>query len=466
MCPVRLRCVNDRRPDALSTRLTHRLASLRTSFWFVPGLMVAGAVVLAALVLRLDTALAGSDLPPWVYTGGADGARSLLSTIAGSMVTVAGVGFSITIVALVLASTQFGPRLLTLFLRDRVSQATLGVFVATFIYCVLILRTIRGSEEAGGAFVPQVAMTVAIGITLVSVGVLVYFFHHVAVTIQAPTLVATVARDVERAIDRLVHPSIGTGGPVADSAAVPDPLRDGRVFPARSGYVQVIDDIALFELAKRHDLTIRVLTRPGLFVSAANPVMAVRPAEALDDHGPAAVLSGTVIVGDTRTSEDDIEFSIRQLVEVALRALSPAINDPFTAMAVVDWLGAALTRLAVHEWPPRYRYDASGTLRIVAEVPTFGGVTHTIFSRIRHYGGSSPVVLNRLLEAVTAFGPHVADPEDRALVRDETEAVLRMGRKLIVSEADLRELEKRHAAALGALGLPHEDERPRRAARQ
>ena len=442
----------------MRTRLQHRLTQLRVSFWFLPGLMVVGAILLAALALGLDRTLAGADLP-WVYTGGADGARSLLSTIAGSMVTVAGVGFSITIVALVLASTQFGPRLLTLFLRDRVSQVTLGTFVATFTYCVLVLRTIRGPDEAGGAFVPQVAMTIAVGITIVSVGVLVYFFHHVAVTIQAPTLVATVAHDLDRAIDRLVHSDIGMAGPAPTVDLVPDPVRDGTVSASRDGYVQVVDDAALFGLAVRHGLTVRVLTRPGLFVVAANPILAVRPEAATADVGLRSSLRDAVIIGDVRTAEDDLEFSIRQLVEVALRALSPAINDPFTAMAAVDWLGAALTRLARHDWPPRHRYDASGALRIVAEVPTFGGVTHTIFSRIRHYGGSSPVVLNRLLEAVAAFGPHVSDPGDREIVRDETEAVLRIGRELIVSEADLRELEKRHRAALAALGVAHADGR-------
>jgi uncharacterized membrane protein len=413
--------------------------------------MVVGAVLMAALVLWLDTVLAEADLPPWIYTGGADGARALLSTIAGSMITVAGVGFSITIVALVLASTQFGPRLLTLFLRDRTSQVTLGIFVATFVYCVLVLRTIRGPDELGGAFVPQVAMTVAIGLTLLSVGVLVYFFHHVAVNIQAPTVVATVAHDLDRAIDRLVHPSAGAAGPAPTAADVPDAVHDGRVSAVRDGYIQVIDDAALFDLAVRYDLTIRVLTRPGLFVVAANPILAFRPEPATGDVELRAALRDTVIVGDTRTSEDDIEFSVRQLVEVALRALSPAINDPFTAMAAIDWLGAALTRLAAHDWPARYRYDAAGSLRIVAEVPTFGGITHTIFSRIRHYGGSSPVVLNRLLEAVVAFGPHVTEA-DRALVRDETDAVLRLGRELIVSDADLHELEKRHAAAMAAIG--------------
>lgn len=443
----------------MRTHLAHRWAALRTSFWFVPGLMVIGSVLLAAVALSLDVALAGTALPPWIYTGGADGARSLLSTIAGSMVTVAGVGFSITIVALVLASTQFGPRLLGLFMRDRISQGTLGIFLATFTYCVLVLRTIRGPDEVGGAFVPQVAMTIAIAMTLVSVAVLVYFFHHVAVTIQAPTLVATVAHDLDAAIDRLTSHGIGNPGPAPDPDAVPDPLRDGQVLAERNGYVQVIDDAAIFGLAVRHDLSVRVLTRPGLFLVAANPIMAVRPNDPAAHVDILAALRETVIIGDIRTAEDDIEFSVRQLVEVALRALSPAINDPFTAMAAVDWLGAALARMAREEWPPRHRYDESGTLRVIAEVPTFGGVAHTIFGRIRHYGGTSPVVLNRLLEAVTAFGPHVRDPSDLALVRDETEGVLRIGRKLIVSDADLRELEKRHAAALAALGTGPADHR-------
>lgn len=437
----------------MSTRLGHRWVVVRASFWFVPGVMVIGAVLLAALALAFDGAFAGEALPDWVYAGGADGARTLLSTVAGSMVTVAGVGFSITIVALVLASTQFGPRLLSLFMRDVTSQATLGTFTGTFTYCILVLRSIRGPDE-GDAFVPQVAVTIAIGLTLLSVGALIYFFHHVAVAIQAPKLVATVARDLDRAIDQLVAPAGGRPGPVPEPDAVPDPVRDAVISASSDGYVQVLDDDVLLDLAVRHDLCIRVLIRPGLFVVAGNPMLAVRPKDRID-HGLAAALHGALIVGEVRTAEDDIEFSVRQLVEVALRALSPAINDPFTAMAAVDWLGAALARLAGEEFPPRYRYDDAGRLRIVADVSTFGGITHTIFSRIRHYGGTSPVVLNRLLEAVAAFGPRVRDEADRRLVLDETEAVLRMGRSLITSDADLQELERRHAAAVAALGGTH-----------
>jgi uncharacterized membrane protein len=434
----------------MRTRRHHYWMLLRSTFWFVPGLMIIAAGLLAGLALAIDASPLGLQLPDWVSAGGADGARALLSTVAGSMVTVAGLGFSITIVALVLASTQFGPRLLSLFMRDTTSQVILGTFAGTFTYCVLILRSIRGPDEGGTPFVPQLAVTLAVGLTLLSVAAVVYFFHHVAVSIQAPKVVAAVARDLDHAIDHLHPVRAGRGGPQPEPTEIPSPETDGVVRSATSGYVQVIDDEAMFEQAVRHDLRIRLMTRPGLFVVRGNPILVVWPSTKLDEVLQRRLRS-TLIIGDTRTAEDDIEYSVRQLVEVALRALSPAINDPFTAMAAIDWLGAALARLARTEFPSRYRYDEQGRLRVVADVSTFGGISHTIFSRIRHYGGSSPVVLNRLLEAVAAFGPHITDESDRELVRDETEAVLRVGRALSTSDADLEELEKRYRAAVLAL---------------
>jgi uncharacterized membrane protein len=343
--------------------------------------------------------------------------------------------------------------LLSLFMRDLTSQATLGAFAGTFTFCVLILRTIRGPDEGGTPFVPHFAITIAIVLTLLSVGGLVWFFHHVSVSIQAPKLVASVARDLDGAIDRLYPGDLGRGGPEPDPSAIPDPAVDAVIVAGTNGYVVVVDDAALLDLAVRHDLCVLLATRPGLFVVKGNPVLVARPRERVDET-LAARLGSTLIVGDVRTAEDDIEFSVRQLVEVALRALSPAINDPFTAMAAVDWLGAALARLAAQEFPSRYRYDDAGRLRVVASVSTFGGIVHTIFSRIRHYGGTSPVVLNRLLEAVAAFGPRVGSEADRALVRGEIEAVLRMGRTMLSSEADLAELELRYRNAAASLGHP------------
>lgn len=434
----------------MRTRQRHLWSELRATFWFVPGLMVVGSAVLAGLTTYIDSSVVVADLPTWVYAGDADGARALLSTVAGSLVTIAGLAFSITIVALVLASTQFGPRLLTLFMRDLTSQVTLGVFAGTFTFCLLVLRTIR--SDATLEFVPQVGITVGIGLTLLSVAALIYFFHHVAVSIQAPRLVAAVARDLDAAIGRLYPRNIGHGGPEPPPEEVPDVTRDSVVAADRSGYVQVIDDSALLEVAGELDLRVRLLVRPGLFVVRGNPVLVIRPSDRVTGE-IVARLRSTLIVGDVRTAEDDLEFSVRQLVEVALRALSPAINDPFTAMAAVDWLGAALARLAKVPWPSRYRYDDSGGLRVVADVSTFGGVVHTIFSRIRHYGGASPVVLNRLLEAVVAFGPHVEADADRAVVREEVESVRRTGQTLLTSEADIAELEKRYEAAMAALGV-------------
>jgi uncharacterized membrane protein len=415
--------------------------------------MIVAAGLLAGVALAIDSSPMASRLPAWVSAGGADGARALLSTVAGSMVTVAGLGFSITIVALVLASTQFGPRLLSLFMRDTISQVILGTFAGTFTYCVLILRSIRGPEEGATPFVPQLAVTLAVGLTLLSVAALVYFFHHVAVSIQAPKVAAAVARDLDHAIEHLYPADLGRDGPDPESTDVPSRETDGIVLAGTSGYVQVVDDAAMLDLARRDDLCIRLLTRPGLFVVRGNPILVVRPASRLDDD-LARRLRSTLIIGDARTAEDDIEYSVRQLVEVALRALSPAINDPFTAMAAIDWLGAGLARLAGETFPSRYRYDELGHLRIVADVSTFGGIAHTIFSRIRHYGGTSPVVLNRLLEAVAAFAPHIRVEADRELVRAETEAVLRMGRALSTSDADLEELEKRYRAAVVALAGP------------
>jgi uncharacterized membrane protein len=438
----------------MRVRRHHYWILLRSTFWFVPGLMIISAGLVAGIALAIDSSLVGAELPDWMYAGGADGARALLSTVAGSMVTVAGLGFSITIVALVLASTQFGPRLLSLFMRDTTSQVILGTFAGTFTYCVLILRSIRGADEGGTPFVPQLAVTVAVGMTLLSVAALVYFFHHVAVSIQAPKVVAAVARDLDHAIDHLYPGDLGTGGPEPDPTAIPTVENDAVVAAESSGYIQVVDDALLLELAVAHDLCVRLRSRPGLFVVRGNPLLVVRPVTRLDDD-LARRLRSTLIIGDARTAEDDIEYSVRQLVEVALRALSPAINDPFTAMAAIDWLGAALARLAEEEFPSRYRYDQQGRLRVVADVSTFGGIAHTIFSRIRHYGGTSPVVLNRLLEAVAAFGPRITVESDRELVRDETEAVLRVGRALSTSDADLEELEKRYQAAVRALDSTH-----------
>lgn len=177
-----------------SARLANLWESLRTSYWFVPTLMTAGGVALSFASVHLDERVNYKWVRTvgWIWAGGAEGARQVLSTIAGSMITVAGVAFSITIVALTLASNQFGPRLLRNFVRDAGNQIVLGTFIATFVYCLLVLRTVRGEDDT--EFVPYVSVTLGVAFALTSLGVLIYFIHHVAISIQAENLIASVAR--------------------------------------------------------------------------------------------------------------------------------------------------------------------------------------------------------------------------------------------------------------------------------
>lgn len=432
----------------MKARLKHYWGDLRASFWFVPGAMLLAGAVLAIVVVTLDQAVSrGVVLPGWVYAGGADGARTLLSTVAGSIVTVAGLGFSITIVVLALASNQFGPRVLTLFMRDVTNQVTLGIFTGTFAYCILVLRTIRGPDE--GDFVPEIAVTMAIGLTLVSVGALISFFHHVAVSIQAPKVVAAVWRDLESAIDRVYPHDIGEAGARPAGGGLPDASSDVVVRSDASGYVQAVDGASLIDTARRHDIVVRLQTRPGLFVVAGAPIAVAGPRERVDDATLDRIRSA-LILGEVRTAEDDVEFAVRQLVELALRALSPSINDPFTALSVIDWLGAALARLGSTEFPSRYRY-VDGRIGVVANVSTFGGIAHTAFSRIRHYGSTHPVVLNRLLESIATIAPQIAAEADRTVVREEADAVLEAGRRNLTTAADVQELERQYAATIEAL---------------
>src|SRR5687767_1515596 len=184
----------------MRTRLHHLWETLTTGYWFVPAVMMLAAALAAFLLLYIDRTVIGARVG-WLYVGGADGAKTLLSTVAGSVITVAGVVFSITIASLTQAASQFGPRLLRNFMRDRGNQVTLGTFVATFLYCLLVLRAIHGRLEDGVAFVPQASVTGAVVLAVASIAVLVYFIHHVSVSLQAPSVVAAIRADLDATID-------------------------------------------------------------------------------------------------------------------------------------------------------------------------------------------------------------------------------------------------------------------------
>lgn len=430
--------------------------SLRSSFWFVPFLMAASAVGLSIAMIALDEALRDGVVRRvrFAWLGGPEGARQLLSTIAGSMITVAGVVFSITLVALSQTSAQFGPRLLRNFMRDPGNQVVLGTFVSTFLYCLLVLRTVRNHN--GDEFVPSLAIAVALTLAILSLGVLIYFIHHVSRSLQVSTLITMVSQELAHAVDRLFPEKLGRGMPPQTTSQSTEAIlaefeRDACPIPAEeSGYLQGIDTETLMQVATRHDLRLRVCHRPGSFVARHGRLALARPKERTD-QALTAQIRDAFILGPDRTPAQDVEFAILQLVEIAVRALSPGVNDPFTAITCIDRLGAALCHLAERVIPSPYRYDGAGTLRVVATPVTFAEAADAAFNYIRQYGRTSAAVTVRLLETITSVAAHARREEDRAALLRHAMMIERGSREGLAEEWDRKEVEARFHAALQAL---------------
>ncbi|HBU30333.1 MAG: hypothetical protein A2X71_07845 [Thiobacillus sp. GWE1_62_9] len=428
------------------------LDRIRSSFWFLPAAMASGAMVLAFATVALETLVTDWLTLNWglTFTGGAEGASSLLGAIAGSMITIAGVVFSMTLVALSLASSQLGPRLLRNFMRDTTTQMVLGTFVATFLYCLLVLRTIRRAEET--LFVPHLSVTLGVLLAVVSVGVLIYFIHHVSVSIQANEIVARVGKELIEEIEQLFPENIGRGAPRIPTEPPNADFLDrfereaSPIGSTGDGYLQFIDGDALMALAMQEDVVIRVERRPGHYVVATRPLALVWPGNRVTDHLMDRV-NCAFALGNQRTSGQDIEFAVNQLVEIAIRALSPGVNDPFTAMTCVDRLGSALCRLAQQDVPSPYRYDTQDQLRVITPVFTFPDVTDAAFNQIRQYGRTSTAVTIRLLETIAEVAGSVHRSEDRIALLRHAKMIARGTGGGLPEDEDRQEVEKRFRSA-------------------
>lgn len=440
----------------MKAHLLKYLDLIRSSFWFLPSLMTGGAIALALSTTALERAVEGEWLQTavWAYTGGAEGASSVLGIIASSMITITGVVFSMTLVALTLASSQLGPRLLRNFMRDTTTQVVLGTFIATFVYCLLVLRTIRRADEI--AFVPHLSVTIGVAFALASMGVLIYFIHHVSVSIQADQVIARVGRELAEGIDRLFPEQIGRGQAQLEieppGAGIPETF-DQEARPtaaAGDGYLQRIDADALMALATKEDVVLRVERRPGHYVVAGSPLVMVWPGDGATEEFAAQVNSAFVL-GSQRTAAQDVEFSVQQLVEIAVRALSPGINDPFTAIACLDWLGSALCRLAQREMPSPHRYDGQGRLRMVAPAITFPGILDTAFNQIRQNARSNAAVTTRLLETIVVIAGVLHRQGDRIALWRHAGMIARGAREGLPEYEDRRAVEERYQAASRAL---------------
>ncbi len=425
---------------------------LRESFWFVPSLIVAISIVLAVALIATDSAGPKPWMARWprLFGAGAEGARGMLSTIAGSMMTVVGVTFSMTLVVLALASSQYTSRILRNFMRDRVTQVVLGIFAGIYVYCLIVLRTIRNADE--GRFIPSLAILFGVALAIGGISVLIFFIHHIASSIQASTIIASVADETIAAVDRLFPEHLGHALADYDEGQTPSPLPEQRwqAVPAkRSGYIQSVDNAALLGVARNHRTLVRMERGIGDFVvrdtTLASLAMEQPPAPAV-----MTALREAYEIHHHRTVEQDVGFGIRQIVDMALRALSPGINDTTTAVMCVDYLTTILARLAARPIPSSRRYE-HGELRVITIGPTFGSVVDESFDQIRSSAQGNAAIMLRLLGAVQTVGGLTASHNRRQVLREHVQRIAELAARTIESPHDRERVERRLATVRDAL---------------
>jgi uncharacterized membrane protein len=441
-----------------------RREAVRTNLWLVPMVEVVGAVGLYVVTHAIDrAAYRGSvSLPSWVIFGSADAARQILTTLAAAVITVVGVVFSITIVTLTLASTQFGPRMLRNFIRDRGTQFTLGTFVATFVYATLVLISI-GPGGGTNTFVPHLSIAVSVTLVTLSMGVLIYFIHHIATSIQLPQVIASIAGDLSRAIDADSGESIRSVelGPSVQELLTRMRESGGTVPAPSSGYLQFIRQETLVGLATEKGAVIQLLHRPGHFLVAGHPMATVWPPGAT--LAVTRALSRAHITGPNRTLAQDLAFAVDQLVEIAIRALSPAVNDTFTALTCIDWLGESLSNVTRRWRPLRVLRDSHGYVRVITAHVSYTRLVERAFEKIRQAGWGMPAVLIRQLDALTRIMQDTTTAEQRDLLLRQAALIHEVSEESVPGASDRADVNHEYrnvvAAAARVAGADHREAR-------
>jgi uncharacterized membrane protein len=439
---------------------------LRTNLWLVPAVEVVAAIALFAGTTALDRAAyhGAFALPPWVISGTADAARQILTAIAAAVITVVGVVFSIILVTLTLASTQFGPRMLRNFIRDRGTQLTLGTFVATFVYAVLVLVSIGPGPH--GDFVPHIGVTITLALMVAALAVLIYFIHHTATAIQLPQVIASIARDLAAAIETqggdeepARRAASGEAGPSSAELLSRMESAGGVVKATDSGYLQYIRIDSLVSFAEEADVVISLNHRPGHFIVQGHPIGTVWPPDAAARVNEA--LGRAHITGPYRTLTQDVSFGIDQLVEIAIRALSPAVNDTFTAMTCVDWLGDNLCKIVRRWHPTRVHRDDHGFIRIIAAQPTYDRLVQRSYEKIREASNGMPAIMIRQLDAIAEIMMETSGPGQRRVLIEQAEMIQRASERSVSEEADRADVRRSFDAVLLAQAMLADREQAR-----
>lgn len=435
---------------SLRMRLTLVGEHLRAALWALPAVSLLVAVA-AGLVLPGVRPVPGR-LGQFLTVGGADGARQLLSTIAASVITVAGVVFSITVVTLQLAATQYSPRVLRNFLRDRGTQLVFATFLATFTYSVVVLRAVPADS---GAATPRLAVTVAVVLAIASVAALVFFIHHVAQSVRVESIMQGIERVTVDAIDAAFPEPEPPDG--AEVPPLPEPPESaGTVTAAASGYLQAFQPQPLVRLAAEQGLVVRLRPHVGHHVVAGAPIAWLWPAAGSGEEVAAERfeddVNAAVEIGFERTLQQDVAFGLRQLVDIALRANSPSVNDPTTAVEALNHIAVVLVRLATRDLPAHRYHDEAGHLRLVVTRPSFPDYLDLACDQIRRYGAGDGAVAHRLFSMLGDVGARVHSEARRGAVAEQIQRVLDAVERADLQQVDVDRLRATGEHALAALG--------------
>jgi uncharacterized membrane protein len=429
------------------------LIYIRSSLWFVPALLLLASIVLAQGLIQVDRHI-GEQLKAWwpqMFAMEAEGARTMLSAIATSMATVAGVVFSITMVVLTLASSQYSSRVLRNFMRDPLTQRVLGVFVGVYIYCLFVLRSMAGNN---GDFIPSLAILGGFVLAVIASGFFIFFIHHVSSSIQAPEIIGGIAQETIKAIDSVFPeeaPSLKK--PHRISCLDLDKEKTWHPIPATStGYIQTMNSDGLLKVAMEQDTIVRMEAATGDFVGCGRP-LAWLAIDAPPDKQTIGLINQIYAIDGYRTTDQDPAFGIRQLVDIAMKALSPSMNDTTTAVTSIEHLSVILAHCASRHIETPNRYDDQGKLRVIARGPSFESLVAVSFRQILENAASNTEVLLRLLNIVRQVAEVAIKQEYRDVLILQVHEIIDTARRGVVSPYARHRIEQQLKITAAALDM-------------
>ena len=419
---------------------------LKATFWFIPVLIIIISILLSVALVYTDGLITFSQEGPgrFFFVNSADSARSILSTISGAMIGVAGTVFSVTLVALTLASSQLGPRLIKNFMYIRINQVVLGSYISTYLYCLIVLNAVKESKV--DSFIPSLSILVAIIAAVANIILLIVFIHQIAVSIQADKIISDISDFISRQIRTLFPEKMG------DEMDAGEDMPVGNIKSAytdtisvkcpESGYIQYIDSESLMDMMTDIDSLFELYYRPGDYIVEDIELGKLHTNGELDEDKLDGILYHFVI-GKTKTAQQDLEFSIHQMVEIAVRALSPGVNDPFTAIACIDNLTTTMCYLAQVKFPSKYRVDDDKKLRVIADTLDFEGILDAEFNKIRQFSAGTTAVIIRLMEVLLIIHGFTTKRSHKEAVIKHARMTLNVGKESIKEEYDLNDLIER-----------------------